>query len=490
MDNLTIFYLSLLAVVAVWLLQVLRQAYFTSLRSIPGPWYTPFTALPLKLSALAGKRIFYIHDLHQKYGPIVRVGPDEIACASPAGLKEINKVPSFPKSQWYFRQAGQPRHGVFTMVDNRTHQRRRKMLYKGFGQGFLRENWEGRLREQIEAAVMRIEEEAKIHADGEVDCLKWWTCMTADISAMLFFGEPFGMLKTGEEPEFIKVVAKTMQGSIVRADFPWLYEILKRIPTENFGRIFRASSYVLEFATPAVLASKKEGGEANLFATMIANAEKDDEQLDDYDVRIEAANLIIAGSDTTANTLTYLIWAVLQRPALQKALEDEVDKLPADFRDADVEKLPLLGAVIEETLRLYGAAPSTLPRTVPRGGTSLGDSKYFLPEGTTVGCQSYTLHRDPRLFPDPEKFDHTRWLPGAPEFSEDARIAFSPWGGGARICLGIHIAKMELRLATVLFFRRNKGAKVSPSTTPESMEFQNYFLIAPISHRCMIQLKQ
>ncbi|KAL9097914.1 MAG: hypothetical protein Q9165_000240 [Trypethelium subeluteriae] len=258
------------------------------------------------------------------------------------------------------------------MVDNRTHQRRRKMLYKGFAQGFLRENWEGRLREQIEAAVMRIEEEAKTHADGE-------------------------------EPEFIKVITKIMQGGNVRADFPWLSKVLKRIPTESFGRIFRASSYVLEFATPAVVASKKEGGEANLFATMFANAEKDDEQLDDYDVRVEAANLIIAGSDTTAVTLTYLIWAVLQRPALRKALEDEVDKLPADFRDADIEKLPLLGAVMEETLRLYGAAPSTLPRTVPRGGTSLGGSKYFLPEGTTVGCQSYTFHRDPRLFPDPEK---------------------------------------------------------------------------------------
>lgn len=72
------------------------------------------------------------------------------------------------------------------------------MLHKGFGLSFLRENWEGRLREQVEKAVARIEKEAQGNADREVDCLKWLTCMAADVSALLFFGEPFGMLDTGE----------------------------------------------------------------------------------------------------------------------------------------------------------------------------------------------------------------------------------------------------------------------------------------------------
>ena len=68
------------------------------------------------------------------------------------------------------------------------------------------------------------------------------------------------------------------------------------------------------------------------------------------------------------------------------------------------------------------------------------------------------------------------------------KTAFAPWGGGARICLGINIAKIELRLASALFFRSNKGARVSPSMTAESMEFENYFLMAPVSHKCMIKL--
>ena len=70
-----------------------------------------------------------------------------------------------------------------------------------------------------------------------------------------------------------------------------------------------------------------------------------------------------------------------------------------DYGDTDLEKLPLLNAVIEETLRLYGAAPAGLPRAVPPGGVTIDEQ--FIPAGTTVTTQAYTFHRDPALFPRP-----------------------------------------------------------------------------------------
>lgn len=93
---------------------------------------------------------------------------------------------------------------------------------------------------------------------------------------------------------------------------------------------------------------------------------------------------------------------MLQRPDIRTALEQEVANLPADFCDADLEALPFLNATIDEALRLYGAAPGSLPRIVPKGGAQLGG--HFVPEGYTVGTQSYSLHRDPKLFSDPERY--------------------------------------------------------------------------------------
>lgn len=92
---------------------------------------------------------------------------------------------------------------------------------------------------------------------------------------------------------------------------------------------------------------------------------------------------------------------MLQHPEIQKALEEEVGNLAVDFSEADLEALPFLNATIDETLRLYGASPGSLPRMIPKGGAQLGD--YFVPEGFTVSTQSYSLHRDSKLFSNPEQ---------------------------------------------------------------------------------------
>ena len=110
-------------------------------------------------------------------------------------------------------------------------------------------------------------------------------------------------------------------------------------------------------------------------------------------------NIIIAGTDTTGVTLTYLVWCVLSHPPLQRKLEEEVAALAEDFTENDLMNLPWLNGVIEETLRLYGAAPSSLPRVVPTGGAVF--SGVAVPEGFTVGTQAWTLHRDSTIWQAP-----------------------------------------------------------------------------------------
>jgi cytochrome P450 len=119
----------------------------------------------------------------------------------------------------------------------------------------------------------------------------------------------------------------------------------------------------------------------------------------DSSIRLEAGNLIVAGSDTTAVTLTYLVWAVLKDPALQRELEDEVALLSSNLGQEELKDASLLNSVIEEALRLYGAAPGALPRVVPAEGTDIGG--HLLPKGTIVSTQAYTMHREPSIFLDP-----------------------------------------------------------------------------------------
>lgn len=251
----------------------------------------------------------------------------------------------------------------------------------------------------------------------------------------------------------------------------------------------------MKYAVETRQMSRSSGDDKTIFSNSNKEAERGGGYMDEMDVLLEAQGLLVAGSDTTAVTLTYLVWAVLRHPQWHHALEKEVTSLAPEFTDAELETLPVMNGVIEETLRLYGAAPGCLPRMVPPSGAHLRG--HFLPEGTVVSTQSYTLHRDANTFPDPFKFDPGRWMPtdGAtpgvvPATStENAKALYSPFGFGSRTCLGIHMARMELRLAVAEFFRTLPGVRLAPSVTEESMALENYFLIAPASHRCEITLK-
>lgn len=206
------------------------------------------------------------------------------------------------------------------------------------------------------------------------------------------------MLIGVQRTKYIRVLERALIGNGIGAEMPWLRAIGARLPFKPLKEAFNSSEYILGYGTRAVENARKGGTDSNLMATIMAEAEKGGAHVDDMDVRTESTSLIFAGSGTTANTMTFLSYAVISRPSLQKALEDEVGKLSPGFTDSDLEQLPLLNAVINETLRLYCAVPGSLPRVVPQGGATLGG--YFVPEGTTVSTQAYTLHRDERSWPN------------------------------------------------------------------------------------------
>lgn len=140
----------------------------------------------------------------------------------------------------------------------------------------------------------------------------------------------------------------------------------------------------------------------------------------------DAMAYIVAGSDTTANTLTYLVWTVCKHPEIKKKLLADLSGVPDDFSDQDLKKLPYLECVVQETLRLYSAAPSGLPRLVPPGGATM--SGHYIPGGYTVSAQAYSMHRNPAVYPDPLKYEPERWE----KPTKAMKDAFVPFGGGSR----------------------------------------------------------
>ena len=182
---------------------------------------------------------------------------------------------------------------------------------------------------------------------------------------------------------------------------PWLYLVLKWTPIAAIQRGVYASRLLYHQGQAAVTNSRTTAERQNVFAKVMAEAERDDGTMTDQEICVEAGSFSLAGTDTTATTLTYLIWAVLSRPTLQKLLQDEVGALRKPLSDSELEKLPVLNAVIKEALRLYGAAPGALPRITPAGGVKLGE--YFVPAGTTVSTQAWTMHRDSTLFENPDQ---------------------------------------------------------------------------------------
>lgn len=194
--------------------------------------------------------------------------------------------------------------------------------------------------------------------------------------------------------------------------------------------------------------------------------------LSDMDIASECADHLLAGIDTTADSMMFLVWALSLPHNLhfQEKLREEVSRVHADHRGIskpkDLTPLPYLNAVIRETLRLYAPLPGFEPRTSPVDTVIDG---YHIPAGTVVGTSPYCLHRNSSMFPEPFTFDPGRWL------AEDGKLIpeadsmnkwFWAFSSGARMCIGIHLANAEMFTLTAAIFRNYETAAQDPLATP------------------------
>lgn len=358
---------------------------------------------------MTGTKTTWVHAQFQKYGPVVRLEPAQVGFAEFEFYEEANRMGAgFRKTPFHEKLRIGPDHFLFSMTDVRQHGARRKLFARSLTLDALRKNWESRIREKVDLCVDQIKKEAE---SGLADVCKWWRLMAGDVIALISFGQSFEMIESAgkTENEYFQALENAGINIVLRDLVPFLRFWAAILPFKKLKEIVNADKVITEKGTIAVRNFRNaELDKANIFTNVLVEAEKersgekDTSILTDGAIRSEAAGFLLAGADTTGLALTYVVWAVLKRPELQRRLEEEVAGLDPDFTDKDVEKLSLLNNVIDETLRLYSPSAGTILRVPPKGGLQWKD--YYIPEGTVVVYQQWTRIRDEEVFPDPERW--------------------------------------------------------------------------------------
>lgn len=299
--------------------------------------------------------------------------------------------------------------------------------------------------------------------DGAIDVHDWTSRITLHIVLRTLFGmEPGGLAD-----EVAPLVGGLME------DFDNEYHSAARVVPEwiplPHRRRLHATADRLDAVLRRLIAQRRAGEDGpDLLMRLIGARTEAGDGLTDTEVRDEALTLFLAGHETTALTLSYTLWLLAEHPEIQDEVRAELETVLGD-RDAtvtDLRSLPYLNAAIDESMRLYPPA-----WTIGRQATAdiqLDDT--LIPAGAHILMPQWVVHRDGRWFPGPLRYRPERWLSG--ELDDRHRFAYFPFGGGPRVCIGNHFAKMEAVLVLAELVRRyrfdavgNFQPKLLPSVT-------------------------
>lgn len=227
----------------------------------------------------------------------------------------------------------------------------------------------------------------------------------------------------------------------------------------------------------------------------------DIESIVDHEIYSEMLDQLSAGHETSAIALTYLYWELSKSPHLQQQLHDEICTLSPNIpwppksdeafelpSSKDIDALPLLNGIIQETLRIHTPIPGMQPRVSPpttsRTGHQLGTYQH-IPGGVRVSSMPYCLHRNPDVFPRPDLFEPTRWLSShtSAEQLREMNRWFWAFGSGGRMCIGSHLALQEIKLLVCAVYRNWRTEIVDD----EGIEEIDAYQTRPRSNRLILR---
>ncbi|RMY35944.1 hypothetical protein D0866_04275 [Hortaea werneckii] len=468
-----------------WILLALPVLYFVlpylrnyQIQDVPGPFLAKFTNLWYLYECRLCRRYMTVHKLHEKYGKLVRVQPNQVSIADPTAIPVVyGHGTGFLKSDYYDAFVSIHR-GLFNTRDRAEHTRKRKTVSHTFStksvgqfEQYIHHNLE-QLASQWDSKSKLAKQDARSNGYYKFDALHWFNYVAFDIIGDLAFGAPFGTLEKGADvaevrmtPDApptaapaIEVLNRRGEVSNAIGTMSWIKPYAKYIPDPFFYKGVEAVQNLAGIAISRVnerLAAAERGEitRTDLLARLMEGKDESGNPLGREELTAEALTQLIAGSDTTSNTSCALLFHCLTHPNVVKKLQAELDQaLPTDAVPMyeQVKDLKYLDMVIQETLRIHSTSSQGLPRVVPPGpGVDLAG--HHFPQGVVLSVPAYTMHHSKEIWgPDANEYRPERWE----KLTDTQKQAFIPFSYGPRACVGRNVAEMELALIVATVFRR------------------------------------
>ncbi|KAK0701924.1 cytochrome P450 [Lasiosphaeria miniovina] len=447
---------------------------------------------------LDGQYIFEIERMHKKYGPIIRVNPDELSIHDPAFYNEIYVTESKRRTNAYdvFCKGIDFDGSHLLTADHDLHRRRRKPLEPFFSRMGI-----ARLQPMLAEVALHLETRLRdLKGSGKVIRLDHaFSAFSGDIIGRICLDGGSGGSRFLDDPDFApdwyNVIHAIVRSIPLFTGFPWLVRVVSWIPESVLlwayprGQMFnifkeRAKQHIRRAMTSATAAHGAEKGHeedaSSLFHHIVNKSDMPESERSEERLSKEAQVLLGGGTASTARTIGFASFYILSRPAIRARLEAELSPIMASWPTrvpswAELERLAFLQAIIKESLRLSYGVMHRLPRISP--DVPIQYKNYTILPGAPVGMSAYLMHSDPDVFASPGEFTPERWL--RQDTIGNMNKSFVPFCRGSRNCLGMNLAMAEMSLILAVLFRPN-GPEFDLFETDESDIRQAHDFLIPL----------
>ncbi|KAL4876594.1 cytochrome P450 [Aspergillus karnatakaensis] len=430
--------------------RTLYNIYLHPLAKFPGPLAWSGTRLTWILSMSSGSHQVRIKALHDRYGPIVRVAPDELSFTDPMATPDIyskeDRNNGLPKSEVLF--GGQQYRHAFDN-NGEEHALLRRKLSPLFTEQAVT-NQEPLLQKYL--ALMTTNLRNASRAGQTVNIVEWLNWFSFDVVGELAFSESFNQLDRAQShpwPTMITSHLRYSSLSVCLRFYPPLDRLFPLITPRSLHRLKWKFVSMARDKVQRRLSRADSKQLKDMLASFLPENNSNQEIMDMETLSGSFTFLIIAGSETLATTLAGLINLLCKHPDIMQQLTTELRTVPnvRDLTLSTTAAMPYLNAVLKEGLRSCHPVPGALARLVPPEGRTIAG--HFVPGNTYVGIPFYAAYHSEANFPAADEFNPSRWLGEQPTATQETGAvsnSFYPFAMGGHGCIGQNLARAELRL--------------------------------------------